>query len=98
MRWTDPAIQERLTLFAAQRPGMSASSAISTLVDEGLRRHEHPVIVFRDGPAGRRAAVAAGSDVWEIIRSLRDAKVHEPALTDNARISLVATNAGLAAG
>lgn len=98
VRWTDPAIQQRLTTFTAHHPGMSASSAISTLVDEGLRMHEHPAIVFRDGPTGRRAAVAAGSDVWEIIRSLRDARVHEPTLTDHARISLVATNAGLTTG
>jgi hypothetical protein len=27
----------------------------------------HPRIVFRDGPVGRRPAVAGGPDVWEII-------------------------------
>ena len=26
-----------------------------------------PGIVFRDGPAGRRAGVAGGPDVWEVI-------------------------------
>lgn len=26
----------------------------------------HPAIVFRDGPAGRRAGVTGGPDVWEI--------------------------------
>ncbi len=31
---------------------------------------EHPGIVFRDGPAGRRAALAAGPDVWEVIHVL----------------------------
>lgn len=31
----------------------------------------HPGIVFRDGPAGRRAALAAGPDVWELVRFLR---------------------------
>ncbi|MGH3446727.1 MAG: hypothetical protein ACRDQA_04665 [Nocardioidaceae bacterium] len=77
---------------------MSASAAISTLVDEGLRMREHPAIVFRDGPTGRRAALAAGSDVWEVVRSLRDAKDHQPDLTNVERIDLVATNAGLAAG
>ncbi|QDP96566.1 hypothetical protein FOE78_12195 [Microlunatus elymi] len=59
---------------------------------------EHPAIVFRDGPTGRRAGLMAGSDVWEIVRSLRDAKRHEPELTDNARIELVATNSGMTAG
>lgn len=32
---------------------------------------DHPGIVFRDGPAGRRAALAAGPDVWEAIETLR---------------------------
>jgi uncharacterized protein (DUF433 family) len=33
---------------------------------------DHPGIVFRDGPAGRRAALAAGPDVWEVIETLKD--------------------------
>ena len=32
----------------------------------------HPGIVFRPGPAGRRAAVAGGPDVWEVIRVVRN--------------------------
>lgn len=32
---------------------------------------EHPGIVFRDGPSGRRAALAAGPDVWEILATIR---------------------------
>jgi hypothetical protein len=28
----------------------------------------HPGIVFRSGPAGRRPGLAAGPDVWEIVR------------------------------
>ena len=32
---------------------------------------DHPGIVFRDGPAGRRAALAGGPDVWEIIETLK---------------------------
>ncbi len=32
---------------------------------------DHPGIIFRDGPAGRRAALAAGPDVWEVIETLR---------------------------
>lgn len=31
---------------------------------------DHPGIVFRDGPTGRRAALAAGPDVWEVIEAL----------------------------
>lgn len=33
---------------------------------------DHPGIVFRDGPAGRRAGLAGGPDVWEVIIVLRD--------------------------
>lgn len=33
---------------------------------------DHPGVVFKDGPTGRRAAVVGGPDVWEIIRALRD--------------------------
>lgn len=98
MRWTDSSIPERLARFAAHHQGMSASAAISVLVDEGLRMREHPAIVFRDGPGGRRAALAAGSDVWQIARSLRDAKDHAPEHTEGDRLNLVASNAGLTIG
>lgn len=33
---------------------------------------EHPGVVFKDGPSGRRAAIAFGPDVWEVIQLLRD--------------------------
>lgn len=33
---------------------------------------EHPGIVFKDGPSGRRAALAFGPDVWEVVKFLRE--------------------------
>ena len=42
------------------------------LADEGLRMEAHPGIVFRDGPSGRRAGLAAGPDVWQVVGLLRD--------------------------
>jgi hypothetical protein len=36
---------------------------------------EHPGIVFRSGPAGRRPGLAGGPDVWEVVavhRSFED--------------------------
>ena len=33
----------------------------------------HPGIVFRDGPAGRRAVVVGGPDVWEVVAAARSA-------------------------
>jgi uncharacterized protein (DUF433 family) len=32
---------------------------------------DHPGITFRDGPAGRRAALAGGPDVWEVVETLK---------------------------
>lgn len=31
----------------------------------------HPGIILRDGPSGRRAGLAAGPDVWEVVGLLR---------------------------
>ncbi len=45
---------------------MSASSLVVRYVDEGVRADLHPGVVFREGPGGRRAGLAAGPDVWEI--------------------------------
>ncbi len=42
-------------------------------IGEGMRRDRHPGIVFRDGPAGRRAVVIGGPDVWEVIAAARSA-------------------------
>ena len=50
----------------------SRSTLAERYIDEGLRMDAHPGIVFRDGPMGRRAALAAGPDVWELVSFLRD--------------------------
>lgn len=34
----------------------------------------HPGVIFRDGPAGRRAVLMGGPDVWEVIRAVRSAR------------------------
>ena len=81
---------DRVASFADQR-GITISAAIQLLTDEALRMHEHPGIVFRDGPTGRRAGLAAGPDVWEIVRSLR----HATTTSGLEREQLVATNTGL---
>jgi hypothetical protein len=38
----------------------------------GTRRDEHPLIVFRDGPTGRRAGLLGGPDVWEVAMWVED--------------------------
>ena len=42
-------------------------------IEEGLRADRHPGVFFREGPAGRRAVVVGGPDVWEIVSALRGA-------------------------
>jgi hypothetical protein len=49
----------------------SKARTAERLIDEGLRMDAHPGIVFKDGPTGRRAAVAIGPDVWEIIGTIQ---------------------------
>lgn len=61
---------ERLETEAQQR-SEAKSRLAERLIDEGLRMQDHPGIFFRDGPAGRRARLAAGPDVWEVIETLK---------------------------
>ena len=51
----------------ARRRGTTVSSVVQSFTEEGVRAGQIPGIVFRDGPAGRRAGVAGSLDVWEII-------------------------------
>ena len=92
----DPAVADRLAAFAAANLGMSLSSAANRLVDEALRMTEHPGLVFRPGPTGRRAALAAGPDVWEVIRAVRSAHAAEPGLEGDDLLTLVSDNTGIA--
>ncbi len=55
-----------------RKSGQSRSALAKQLLEEGLRMERHPGIVFRPGPAGRRPALVAGPDVWEIARIFRD--------------------------
>jgi glycosyltransferase involved in cell wall biosynthesis len=88
-------VLERLNAFVATHPGLSLSSASNQLIDEALRMQEHPLIVFWDGPAGRRARLVAGPDVWEIVGAVRSAREAEPELAGNEVIDLVAETSGL---
>src|SRR5271165_5867337 len=92
----DGAVADRLASFAAANPGMSLSSAANRLVDEALRMSEHPGVMFRPGPTGRRAALAGGPDVWEVIRAIRSAHAEEPEPESNDLLNLVSENTGIA--
>lgn len=68
----DPDLLARLRRHAVAVTGANASALAQRLVDEGLRMADHPGILFKDGASGRRAALAYGPDVWEVIKFLRE--------------------------
>ena len=52
--------------------GLPAPALAASLLDEGLKTRRYPGIVYKDGPAGRRASLAGGPDVWQVIRALSE--------------------------
>ena len=68
----DEGVLARLRRRAQATPGATPSGLAQRLVDEGLRMAEHPGVLFKDGPSGRRAALALGPDVWEVVKFLRE--------------------------
>jgi uncharacterized protein (DUF433 family) len=66
----DPHLKSRLA-EQARTERISERALIERLLNEGLDTLQHPGIVYRDGPTGRRAALAVGPDVWEIVSALR---------------------------
>ena len=68
----DASVLDRLDRRGAHA-GLNKSRLAERYIDEGMRIDEHPGIVFRDGPAGRRPSLAAGPDAWEVIGVLKGA-------------------------
>jgi hypothetical protein len=56
----------------AAQDGMSATALLERLIVEGVAELDFPGIVFRGPTHDRRAALAAGPDVWEVIARLRE--------------------------
>jgi len=63
--------RHRLTSRAAQE-GTSATALLERLIIEGVEQLDFPGIIFRGPPHDRRAALAAGPDVWEAIGRLQE--------------------------
>jgi hypothetical protein len=66
----DPKTLDRLD-STSRRERMSRSELARAFIEEGLRMEAHPGIVFKPGPTGRRPSLAAGPDVWQIIREFK---------------------------
>lgn len=80
----DDGLLARLRRRAQAITGSSISALAQRLIDEGLRMADHPGITFKDGPSGRRAALAYGPDIWEVIKYLREIDDRGPAALDAA--------------
>ena len=83
----DEHVFDRLSRHGQSR-GQTVSEAARTLLEEGLRQQDHPLITFRGGPAGRRAAVVGGPDVWEVIRVVWGRSPSDRAAPDGVAASL----------
>ena len=94
VRFDEPVI-DRLSSYVARHPGLTRSAVAARYVDEGLRMDEHPGILFRDGPTGRRATVVGGPDVWELIRAVKTARAAEPHLSDDDLLTMLEDNTGV---
>jgi hypothetical protein len=74
----------------AAREGMTATALLDQLIVEGIDQRDYPGIIFRGPAHDRRAALAAGPDVWEIV-----ARLQELDGSEEQRISLLAAESDL---
>lgn len=91
----EPRTLDRLAAYAERHLGLTSSSAAALLVEEGLRMDAHPGVVFQDGPAGRRAVLTAGPDVWEVVRAIRSTRVEQSRLSPAKIMASVSETTGL---
>ena len=74
----------------AAREGMTATALLDQLIVEGIDQFDYPGIIFRGPAHDRRAALAAGPDVWEIVARLQE--LHG---SEEQRISLLSAESDL---
>lgn len=94
----DAEVLRRLERYVQDHPGTSISSMANLLVDEALRSDDHPGIVFRAGPTGRRAGLAAGPDVWEVIATLHVVAGEDPDVSGDDLAQATAEASGMQIG
>ena len=74
----------------AAREGMTATALLGQLIVEGIDQLDYPGIIFRGPAHDRRAALATGPDVWEIV-----ARLQELDGSEEQRISLLSAESDL---
>ncbi len=74
----------------AGREGMTATALLDQLIIEGIDQLDYQGIIFRGPAHDRRAALAAGPDVWEVVARLQELEGSE-----EQRISLLSAESDL---
>jgi hypothetical protein len=74
----------------AARDGVTATALLEQLIVEGIDQLDHPGLTFRGPAQDRRAALAAGPDIWEIV-----ARLQELAGSEERRITLLSEESDL---
>ncbi|MCM4082481.1 hypothetical protein [Paractinoplanes hotanensis] len=92
----DAEVLSRLDRYVREHPGSSSSSVANMFIDEALRTYEHPGVTFRPGPTGRRAALAGGPDIWEVVAALNAVRDEDPEIDSAALLRQLAEVTGLA--
>lgn len=62
----------------AEALNLPESTTIERLIDEGLRMEAHPMVLFRDGPAGRRPMLVGDPEVADVIGTIVGGDVPVP--------------------
>ena len=66
-----PSTVRRLIAHSRRR-GIPKTSIAEQYLEEAVRMADHPGIVFREGPAGRRPALAGHRlDVWQVVETVQ---------------------------
>lgn len=74
----------------AAREGMTATALLDQLIIEGTDQLDYPGMIFRGHAHDRRAALAGGPDVWEVVARLQELEGSE-----EHRIGLLAAESDL---
>ncbi|MDK1010681.1 MAG: CopG family transcriptional regulator [Actinomycetota bacterium] len=77
IRFSDEPLHRRLKA-SAHRDNVGVSTLAERLIDEGLRMEAHPMVLFRDGPAGRRPMLVGGPEVADVIGTIVGGDVPVP--------------------
>ena len=69
IRFSDEPLHQRLKASARQHD-VGVSTLAQRLIDEGLRMESHPMVVFREGPSGRRPVLVGGPEVADAVGAI----------------------------